>query len=169
MSSRTLSVEGPYEVPFSLNPKGSKHVSTEDGRSFWDDYDGLGEERGCYLFGIRSGPGLRAGYVGKATKSFRQEAFTADKLQKYNTALHEWSHGTPVLMFVITPPRVTSAKLITDVEEYLIRSAKRAWPELLNKHHAGADDWDISGVTAPHKGRRSDAELALLRMLKLEE
>jgi len=56
---------------------------------------------------------------------------------RYNTALHAWDHGTPVLPFVVAPPRVTSAKLITDVEEWPIWSAKIVWPDLLNKHHAG--------------------------------
>lgn len=60
------------------------------------------------------------------------------------------------------------AGLITDVEEYLIRSAKRVWPDILNKHHTGSDSWDISGVTAVHPGRRSKSELALNQLLKLE-
>jgi hypothetical protein len=127
----------------------------------------LTERRGCYLFAVRN-RGLRAAYVGKATQGFGQEAFTPDKLQKYNTALHEWPHGTPVLLFVMTPQRVYSAALIGDVEKYLIRSAKRAWPDLLNVHHAGADDWDIAGVTAPHAGRRSQAESELARLLRFE-
>ena len=91
-----------------------------------------------------------------------------DKLQKYNTALHTWEHGSPVLLFVLTPPRVRSAKLITDVEEYLIRSTKRVWPDILNKHHTGPDSWDISGVTADHPGRRSAPESALSQLLKLD-
>lgn len=168
MKIRTLRVAGPYEVLCSVNGKRSKHIGKDDGRELWDEYNGLGDERGCYLFGIRTGRAVRAAYVGKATKSFQQEAFTADKLQKYNAALHEWSHGTPVMLFVITPKNIRSAKLITDVEEWLIREAKRAWPDLLNKHHTGADNWQISGVTAPHKGRRSDAELELVRMLRRE-
>jgi hypothetical protein len=162
-----LDVEGPYEVGYVTNARGAKHVRVEDGRAFFDYWDGLGDRRGCYLFGIRN-RGLRAAYVGKATRGFGQEVFSADKLQKYNEALHLWPHGTPVLLFVATPPRVRSAALIGQVEEYLIRSAKRAWPELLNQHHTGADDWDIAGVTAPHRGRRSESESALVQLLKFE-
>jgi hypothetical protein len=165
---QTLEVEGPYEVPYDDNERGAKHVTSECGRIFFDVYDGLSERRGCYIFAIRN-RGLRAGYVGKATKGFGQEVFAADKLQKFNTALHEWPHGTPVLLFVLTPPRVHSSALITDVEEYLIRSAKRAWPDVLNKHHTGPDDWEISGVTVPHAGRRSGAEADLVRLLKFED
>ena len=163
----TLDVEGPYDVPHEVNDRGAKHISAEDGRDFFEEFDGLAEERGCYLFAIRS-RGLRAAYVGKATRGFGQEAFATDKLQKYNTAVHHWPHGTPVLLFVVTPPGVRSARLISEVEKYLLRSAKRAWHELLNVHHAGEDAWDISGVTAPHAGRRSDAESELMRLLGLE-
>lgn len=163
-----LDVEGPHEVPHQVNDRGSKHITGEDGRDFFDALDELRDRRGCYLFAIRN-RGLRAAYVGKATKGFGQEVFATDKLQKFNTALHEWPHGTPVLLFVLTPPRVYSASLITDVEEYLIRSAKRAWPELLNKQLARDDDWDISGVTAPHAGRRSAPETDLARLLKFED
>jgi len=162
----TLEVQGPYEISFDKNRGKTKRIGKEHGRGFFDEHDALADRRGCYLFGIRT-KGLRAVYVGKATQNFAQEVFAVDKLNKYNDALHEESHGTPVMLFVVTPTRIHSEKLITDVEEYLIRSAKRVWPGLLNKHHAGADDWKISGVTAAHRGRRSASELALMQLLKL--
>jgi len=164
----TLDVVGPCDVFHSVNDRGAKHIVADDGRAFFADWPDLEDRRGCYLFAIRN-RGLRAAYVGRATRCFGQEVFTADKLQKYNTALHDWPHGTPVLLFVVTPPRVHSVDLIAQVERYLIRSAKRAWPDLLNKHHAGPDDWDISGVTSPHAGRRSAPETQLVRLLGLEE
>jgi hypothetical protein len=162
-----LEVDGPFEVGFADNGR-SKLIEAEDGRAFFDENVELADRRGCYVFAVRSGRGLRAAYVGKATRSFEQEVFSADKLQKYNVSLHKWPHGTPVLLFVVTSPRVRSPKLITEVEEHLIREAKRGWPELLNKHHTGPDAWDICGVTAEHRGRRSSAELALLKLLKYE-
>ena len=165
----TLEVEGPLKVEYVSNDRGAKHIEPEDARAFFEKFEHLADRRGCYIFAIRSGRGTRAAYVGKATKRFHQEVFAVDKLQKYNTALHIWDHGTPVLFFVLTPPRVRSNGLITDVEEYLIRSAKRAWPDLLNKHHTGPDDWDISGVTAPHRGRNSRPEAELSRLLKFED
>jgi hypothetical protein len=160
-------VEGPYEVTYATNKHGTKHVGADDGRAFFDPLPELATSRGCYIFGIRS-RGLRAAYVGMAAHGFAQEVFTTDKLNKYNEALHEWTHGTPVLLFVVSPPGVRSVSLIKDVEEYLIRSAKRAWPDLLNVHHAGGDNWDIAGVTAPHRGRRSEAEVALGQLLRFE-
>jgi hypothetical protein len=161
-----FTVEGPLEVTYAVNSHGAKHIESIDGREFFDEHDRLRERRGCYVFAIRN-TGLRAAYVGKATRGFGQEVFAHDKLQKFNSALHTWPHGTPVLLFVLAPERVRSAALITGVEESLICWAKRAWPELLNKHHAGPDGWDISGVTAAHPGRRSGSELELVRLLKL--
>ncbi|MCC6623562.1 MAG: hypothetical protein IT385_20045 [Deltaproteobacteria bacterium] len=165
--TRELNVFGPYEIPYETNDRSAKYVSADDGRQFFDDNPDLATGRGCYLFAIRT-RGLRAVYVGKATRDFRREVFTADKLQKLNSALHAWPRGTPVALFVVTPPRVHSPALISDVERYLIRSAKRAWPDLLNIHHVGENDWEIRGVTAAHKGTPSEAAQALTRLLKLE-
>jgi len=165
----TLDVEGPYEVKFQSNARGTKRIEAADGREFFEEWEGLAGHCGCYIFAIRSGRGIRAAYVGKATKGFGREVFAVDKLQKYNTALNIWDHGSPVLLFVVMPGRSTSSKVITDVEEYLIRSVKRACPDILNKHHTGADDWDISGVTADHRGRLSQPEAALSRLLKFDD
>src|ERR1700722_11528644 len=114
----TLSVEGPYRVPCEVNDRGTKHISAKCGRDFFQFIDGdvkdghgLARHKGCYLFAIQT-RSLRAAYVGKATKTFGQEVFAADKLLKYNTAVHRWPHGTPVLLFVIMPHGIRSAKLI---------------------------------------------------------
>jgi hypothetical protein len=165
----TLEVQGPFDVECWLNDRGTKRIDATHGREFFEENEWLIRRRGCYVFAIRSGRGLRAAYVGKATKGFGQEVFAVDKLNKYNNALYKWDHGSPVLLFVLTPPSIRSAPLITDVEEYLIRSVKRVWPDILNIHHTGPDSWDISGVTADHAGRRSQAESALAQLLKLDD
>src|ERR1700674_4784540 len=43
----------------------------------------------------KPGKGLTPGYVGKATKSFRQEAFAHHKLTRYHQFLVEYKRGTP--------------------------------------------------------------------------
>jgi len=158
---------GPFEIPFETNHRGAKHIGKDDGRDFFAEYEDLGGARGCCLFAIRNGGGLRAAYVGKACRSFRQEVFAVDKLQKLNTAVHTWTHGTPVVLFAVAPPRA-SDELITEVERFLIQSAKRVWPELLNIHHSGDPNWAIRGVTVTHVGQRSDSALAMARMLRLD-
>ncbi len=163
----SLTVEVPYEVPCMLNARGTKHITADDGRCFFDEHEELADRRGCYLFAIRSGRGLRAAYVGLASRRFSSEVFAVDKLQKFNTAMHQWDHGTPLLLFVVTPPRVRSLALIRDVEQWLIREAQRAWPDLLNKHHTGADNWEIPGITIAHRGRLSEPERELGRLLDL--
>lgn len=156
---------GPYEIPVEKNAKGTKLVTRDLAREFFEFDEGLGRGRGCYIFAIRN-RGLRAVYVGKATKSFQQEVFTADKLQKLNEALHAWTHGTPVVYFIVAPARL-SADTIAETERYLIQIAKRAWPDMLNIHHSGAPDWEIRGVTSSHPGTKSDAAADLISMLKL--
>jgi hypothetical protein len=164
-----LGVDGPYEIAYETNRHGTKHIYANHGREFFEKKNAahLRSRRGCYLFAIRN-RGHRAVYVGKAAHGFDREVFTPDKLNKYNGALHEWPHGTPVLLFVTTPTNIWSESLIIEVERHLIRLAKRAWPDLLNVHHAGADNWDITGVTAPHRGRRSVAESTLVKLLKFK-
>jgi hypothetical protein len=161
----SLEVSGPHSVPYEKNARSAKQITNANGSAFFAEFEEFAQRRGCYLFAIRS-HGLRATYVGRATAGFGQEVFAADKLVKFNKALHLWPHGTPVLFFVMTPPRISSPPLIAEVEKYLIRSAKRAWPELLNTHHAGPDNWDIRGVTAPHPGPLSNAEMAFMNILK---
>jgi hypothetical protein len=168
MSAVCLDVEGPYPVDYTTNKHGTKRIEADHGRRFFEDIPHLGSCHGCYVFAIRN-RGLRAAYIGMAAHGFGQEVFTNDKLHKYNEALHEWTHGSPVFLFVVTPGRVRSRALIREVEQYLIRSAKRAWPDLLNVHHAGEDNWDISGVTSPHRGRRSEAEMSLVQLLKFDD
>jgi hypothetical protein len=133
---------GPYEIPVEKNAKGTKLVTRDLAREFFEFDEGLGRGRGCYIFAIRN-RGLRAVYVGKATKSFQQ-----------------------VVYFIVAPARL-SADTIAETERYLIQVAKRAWPDMLNIHHSGAPDWEIRGVTSSHPGTKSDAAADLISMLKL--
>lgn len=163
--AREFLTYGPYEIPFEINSKGTKLVTRDLAKEFFEGDEALGKARGCYIFAIRN-RGLRAVYVGKATKGFVREAFTADKLQKLNEALHAWTHGTPVVYFLVAPPRLSSAT-ISEAERYLIQVAKRAWPDLLNIHHSGAPTWEIRGVTSSHRGTKSSAASDIVSMLKL--
>lgn len=81
----TLDVAGPYEVPCWVNDGGTKSIEAVNGRDFFAENEWLADRRGCYIFAIRN-RGLRAAYVGKATKSFRQEAFSVDKLNKVQSS-----------------------------------------------------------------------------------
>jgi hypothetical protein len=74
-------VHGPFEVPV-YQGKNGWIVRTEEGVAFFKTHATYKARRGCYLFGMRAGRGVTPTYVGKATKTFGQECFTADKLGK---------------------------------------------------------------------------------------
>ena len=68
-------IDGPLGVPFSAN-KRIRLVDGAAGRALLESLK-IGAGRGCYVLGIRAGQGYTPIYVGKATKSFAQECFTA--------------------------------------------------------------------------------------------
>jgi hypothetical protein len=73
---------------------------------FWtqsDELRELGTERGCYVFAIRAGKGVTPIYVGKATKSFKQECFNPSNRHKFSNGMADYVKGTPVLYFVRHP------------------------------------------------------------------
>ena len=59
----------------------------------------LGRERGCYVFTIRAGRGATPIYVGKATKSFKQECLNPSNRHKFSNGMADYKRGTPVLYF----------------------------------------------------------------------
>ena len=56
---------GPFEVPRKVGARGKKVLdfSSPSINRFWDDVEsevtGLSKARGCYLFGIRAGRGIK--------------------------------------------------------------------------------------------------------------
>src|SRR4051812_13247390 len=114
MSDNTLllSPHGPWEVPFEVNDRGAKHITKAHGVEFWKSHPSLQDSRGIYVFAIRN-RALTPAYVGKASKTFGGEIFTVDKLNKYNSSVHNWPHGTPVLFLLAFPStRWSNAKLL---------------------------------------------------------
>lgn len=158
-------VEGPFEVPFEVGAKGTKFISKPDD-DFWEIAVGLNKQKGCYLFGIRAGRGIVPYYIGKATKSFRQEIFTAHKLQKYNHAMSDYSKGTPVMFFVVQQKGNWSAAEIGEIEKFLIPLAYLKNESLKNDQHIPQKKWSIHNVVGgENKGRISKSEKGLRNML----
>ena len=87
---------GPFNVP-TYNGKAAKIVDSERLSEFWLTTNGLEKRRGCYVFAVRAAKGYRPLYVGKATKTLKQEVFATHKLEKYQRALADIGKGTPVL------------------------------------------------------------------------
>jgi hypothetical protein len=71
-------------------------ISKTDIGTFWSVAALIANGVGCNVFGIRAGKGMTPLYVGKATKSFAEETFAADKLNKYYYGLTQYRKGTPI-------------------------------------------------------------------------
>jgi hypothetical protein len=157
-----FNVHGPFKVPV-YEGKAARTVTSDEGQAFWIKNTSLAKRRGCYVFGIRSGGGVTPIYVGKATKSFKQEVFQPHKLTKYQQALADYLKGTPVLFFLAPPatkgaPNVTS---IGELEEFLIQTAVLKNPDLLNVKGTKKADWGIAGIIRGGVGKPSKAAQAL--------
>jgi hypothetical protein len=160
-------VHGPFRVPFT-RASAAKFIKTSDGRSFWDWYPDLAKERGCYVFAMAN-RGLTPGYVGRATKSFRQEVFTPDKLHKYGQFLADYRRGRPVMFLVVAPRKAgkPNSSHIEELEDFLIQVALTANSALLNVRGTKQEQWSIAGVLRSGKGKPSKAARRLRQSLKI--
>lgn len=96
----TFEVRGPYPIPYEAC-NGGRVLRV---KSFWmEDAAELAQQRGCYVFAMRSGPAEMPIYVGKATKTFKQETFTAANQVKYQNGFAQYAKGTPLMYFVVHP------------------------------------------------------------------
>ena len=129
----SLSLHGPFEIPHKKSDLGQQWEIYESSLTikFWQKTVGyhkngalVGDKDGIYIFATRASKGFQPWYVGKATRSLKQEAFQADKLKDYNQVLQ--TCGTPVMWFITSsvPSKKNLRKsIISRVEEDLIRFA----------------------------------------------
>ncbi len=136
---------GEFAVPRKPTPKGkvfddSKKVLND----FWDVVDheipGLSKARGCYIFAIKAGRGIKPWYVGQTKKTFRDECFQPQKKAHYNNVINDTAKGTPVMLLVARHTSEKKTKLSKTlpvkeadfVEQLLISSALSANSDLVN-------------------------------------
>ena len=125
-------VHGPFAISFE-NRKGGRTLIYDD---FWqeesDAFD-LANRKGCYVFAIRN-RGITPIYVGKATKTFKQETFNPTNRNKYQTGFSDFGQGTPIMYFVVHPYKTGSAngKNIAEIEDFLIQAGIAKNPNLRN-------------------------------------
>ena len=155
-------VTGPLKV---TKRHTTKRIEQSDSESFWRHHHELADERGCYVFGVRSGGGMTPWYAGKTAKSFKAEVFTPANRDKYNSALAEFDKGTPVV-FLVYRPGDFDAKHVAGVEKYLIRKCYRRNAEVKNKKDLPV--WEIEGVTNRYKRPGSGPAGQLCQMLGLQ-
>jgi len=152
-----LVVLGPYSIPYEKHDRGtSKQITKEKAKSFWDQEEvkQIAMKQGCYVFATKAGKGFTPWYVGKATKSFKQEALQP-KLTHYNEVIFKGKKGKPVIFFVARPSNLKKipSKQINEVEKFLIQSAYYKNPGLKNKQNAKQHGWGIAGVIRGGKGK----------------
>lgn len=160
-------VVGPFEVPVTKG-KGGRVICSEDVKKFWTSNEDLADERGCYVFAFRASKGFKPIYIGKTTKSFKQEAFTSHKLSKYAEGFSDQKRGTAVMFFVCaerTRGRV-NAVAIDELESFLIQSGMAANPKLVNDRKKETEAWTVNGLVRS-RGKPSDAARDLRQCLSL--
>lgn len=163
-------IAGPYAIPFHWKPGGrALHV-----KEFWTQsrvVEELARERGCYVFAVRAGKGATPLYVGKATKSFKQECLNPGNVRKLLDALADYAKGAPVLYFVRHPSQrgKTNEKQIGEIENFLIQSASIRNPGVQNVHGREAPKWRIHGVIRSGQGKPSRAESSFKRLMGIRK
>src|ERR1039458_7790186 len=97
------------------------------------------------------------GYVGKATRSFEQEALEPHQLGHYNAVLFDGHKGTPVLFFVAPDANKKKVPEATcdEIETFLIQSALVENPDIRNRQKTKIPAWTIDGVVRSGQGKPS--------------
>jgi len=140
---------------------------------FWSEGSeahSLADECGCYVFAIKTGRGLDPIYVGKATKTFKQETFNPNNKHKYHSGFSEYAKGLPVMFFVVHPSQKgkKNEKAIGKIEQFLIQTGAAKNPGLQNVRGARRPKWSIRGVVrSSGKGKRTKAEGAFRQLFDL--
>jgi hypothetical protein len=156
----TFVVHGPFEVSHEKK-KGGRTLVFDN---FWEEDSEasfLRSERGCYVFAMRTGGGLQPIYVGKATKTFKQEVFNPTNKHKYHNGFSDYARGTPVMYFVVHPSQKgpTNATQIGRIEDFLIQAGVAKNPGLQNVRGVLRPKWSIKGVIRGGVGKRTEAEV----------
>jgi hypothetical protein len=166
----SFEVYGPYEITYEARPGGRTLVFDD----FWADGSAaadLAGERGCYVFAISAGGGLQPIYVGKATKTFKQETFNATNRHKFHNGFSGYAKGRPVMYFVVHPSQrgPTNARHIGEIEVFLIQAGVAKNPDLQNVKGVGTPAWSIKGVIRSGVGKRNAAEVEFRKLFDLGE
>jgi len=161
---------GPFALPYAVNDKRTKFINKAAGIETLQSH-GVDKLRGCYVFCISGSHGaINPYYVGKSAKSFGQECFATDKINKYNAVLHRSTHGRPLLILVARPTSKGkfNAKALAALEHYLIGLAYQANDDIQNVHGIPRPIFEIIGIQAPKKGPTEAARAAFKRAFNLE-
>lgn len=165
-----LKVFGPLEIP-APDVGATKFIDAPEKKRFLAEVNrrGWADKQGCYIFGLRAAKGYCPWYVGKATKSMRQECMGTHQLQHYNAVLAKGGKGTPVMFFIMPDGNKNKVpKAICDeMEGVLIQAALYENPGLRNVQKAKVPEWGIDGVLRGKTGQPTNEEVAFRKMMGL--
>ncbi|HEY0919857.1 hypothetical protein [Devosia sp.] len=170
---------GPLELP--RDDKNLLNFDEYGRKTMWDDFEAevgaprLRDACGCYVFAIRASKGMRPWYIGKAERqAFKNECFTAHKLEHYNRVLAASERGTPLLFFyarktptrdVWSKPSRTGYRDVDLLEDLLIGAALRKNRELLNVQKTDLlMNMEVPGFLNSRRGKLSTAANDLKRL-----
>lgn len=156
----TYTVNGPFPIEFEKRAGGRTLVFDR----FWTEgspASHLGSECGCYVFAVKTGRGALPIYVGKATKTFKQETFNPSNKHKFHNGFSDYARGKPIMYFIVHPKQRgrTNAKQIGEIEDFLIQAGVARNPDLQNKQGTQKPSWSIKGVLRSGVGRRRHEEV----------
>lgn len=168
-----FTVHGPFEIQTE-----DKYVDKNEAKAFWlqDATAEWSERCGVYILGVRAGKGMTPLYVGKATKTFKQEVLGLHQRDLFNEALTKYGKGTPIVFLLVHPkrPGKVNANAIDELETLMIRAAAAANSGLMNvRKRTPNDTWKMTGFDVPvslraaGKGRRSQAMLDFARLMSV--
>lgn len=150
MKSKILfEVKGCITVPCERRPGGWRFFP--DGKpkkQFWKEHSHLGNQRGVFVFALKTGKAITPIYVGQAKKTFSQECFADGKMNKYKDGLCHHTQGRAVMFFIVHPSQrgQPNTKAIGEIEKRLIQLADMKNPNLTNTQH-NRRKWSIQGIT----------------------
>ena len=165
-----LKLYGPFEIACP-NKGAAKFIDATEKKGFLAMLDaaGLSAKQGCYIFACRAGKGFCPWYVGKATKTMRQECMGSHQLQHFNAVLSKGIKGTPVMFFVLPDgdKKKVPKAICNEIEGVLIQSALYKNPDLRNIQKASPPEWGIDGVIRGQTGKPTGDEVAFRTMMGL--
>lgn len=166
----TFTIHGPFKIDFEKR-KGGRTLVFDDFFGEESQAGHLASECGCYAFGIKSGRGLQPIYVGKATKTFKQETFNPSNKHKYHNGFSQYGRGTPVMYFVTHPKQKgkTNGKLIAEIEDFLIQAGVAKNPDIQNLKGTSKPKWSIKGVVRSGAGKPSQPEVDFSKLFGINK
>lgn len=169
-----LEIVGPIPIPFQRNGNGLvKHIGKAEVKTFWemDEASAVSEKQGCYVFALQAGKGYRPWYVGKATKTMKQECLHSHKLAHYNQVLFKGSKGTPVLFFVVLGgnKRKVAKTVVDEMETFFIQTVLSKHPEIQNIQKTNLPEWTVKGVVRGGQGQPTKNAVKFRKMVGLDK